>query len=107
MVDIVRKTESPPEIAAFIKARNQDYSNDKYQFALAIYRHYDDDGKNPEDFEYISFKNEDGVSQIIEKLETGIKYESKNGPHYESHYYGMTQAIKSSYFIPEEKFVIF
>ena len=89
-------------IVKFIKLRNEKYSNDKYQFALAIYRHYDDDGGNPEDFEYISFKNEDGISQIIEKLESGIKYESKNGPHYESHYYGMTQAIKRSNFNPKE-----
>jgi len=88
-----------PAIARSIKnflRKQLGETDDKYRFGLAIYRHYDDEEvpKAPL-FEFIPLQAE--ANDIIEKLES-LKYDSRNKPHPESHYYGMKEAIKQAKF---------
>ena len=92
-------------IAEFIKIRDSKFSNDNYQFALAVYRHYLDDpaeNGNPKYplFEYFPFTG--NVKEIQERLE-GVVYDSRNKTLLaESHYYGMINAIEEAKFNPKQ-----
>ena len=91
-------------IKEVILKKKADGTNDQYRFGLAIYRHYDDeeDSKHPL-FEFIPLQGEE--YDIIEKLEN-ITYDSHNGPHEESHYYGMKEAINRAKFDKKQTNII-
>ena len=87
-------------IKEFIKVRDSKFSDDSYRFALAVYRHYKDDGGVPPLFDFTPFTG--NVRQIQDKLEN-LVFDSKNKEvNEESHYYGMIKAIEKASFNPKE-----
>jgi len=91
-------------IQEFIKTRDAKLSDDKYRFALAVYRNYDDEESDPPLFEYIPFTG--NVKRIMDKLEN-LTFDSKNkSTHDEAHYYGMINAINKAKFNPKETNVL-
>jgi hypothetical protein len=87
-------------IKEFIIVRDSKFSDDSYQFALAVYRHYKDEDGVPPLFDFTPFTG--NVRQIQDKLEN-LVFDSKNKEvHEESHYYGMIKAIERASFNPKE-----
>lgn len=87
-------------IKEFITVRNSKFSDDSYRFALAVYRHYNDEEQVPPLFDFTPFTG--NVRQIQDKLEN-LVFDSKNKEvHEESHYYGMIKAIERASFNPKE-----